>query len=540
VRSAFIAAVVLIFTLPLSANELRVEPPVVRLGEAVEISVRLEGSFAGLSSLRLPIANLTIEHGPSTSTEFSVMNGVMSRSKTFQYLARPRREGSATVGPIELAHDGRRLRLEAVTITVLPEVMPPSSEPSVPPEQRRGRGGMFVTVQADRAESYLGEQVNLTWTLYSRAPLRGFRLTAVPVMENFWTEEIPLPRQDTETVILEGEVLNKVVVRRVAVFPLRTGTFRIAPLEVLAEAMVPDDFFGGWGFFERRVEDHRLRSAMLEIAVNPLPEPAAAVGHFGMHCSAARVPQQGPVTFDVTLSGTGNLRAVNPPRFDGAVDATVEIQERELTVSRHTQPIRMTRSWRVLLFPRGAGPLQIPAMRFDYFHPENGRVESLRCREQAVAVRPSNTTAALPTPRSEEAGAGSERGAALLPSLLAPRAVGVMLSALILTGAVWAGVTRRRADSPLLEELMGFAAEPREFRRVLYERINGSGFRIPELFRDETPLGESFRALHSLLDLMEKEPWEVEPSRSELRFRTRELLRQLKRYRSSVRPPDSQ
>jgi hypothetical protein len=535
VRSAFLAAIVLIFTLPLSANQLHVEPSVVRLGEAVEISVRLEGSFAGVSSLRLPIANLTIEHGPSTSTEFSVMNGVMSRSKTFQYLARPRREGSATVGPIELAHDGRRLRLEAVTITVLPEVMPPSSEPSVPPEQRRGRGGMFVTVQADRAESYLGEQVNLTWTLYSRAPLRGFRLTAVPVMENFWTEEIPLPRQDTETVVLEGEVLNKVVVRRVAVFPLRTGTFRIAPLEVLAEAMVPDDFFGGWGFFERRVEDHRLRSAMLEIAVNPLPEAAAAVGHFGMHCSAARIPQQGPVTFDVTLSGTGNLRAVHPPRFEGAVDATVEIQQRELTVSRHTQPIRMTRSWRVLLFPREAGPLRIPSMRFDYFHPESGRVQSLQCREQAVAVRPSNTSTAPPLrARSEEGVARSERGAALLPSLLAPRAVGVMLSALILTGAVWAGVKHRRADSPLLEELMGFAREPREFRRVLYDRVNGSGLRIPELFRDETPLGESFRALHSLVDLMEKEPWEVEPSRSELRFRTREFLRQLKRYPSSV------
>jgi oxygen tolerance protein BatD len=522
----------LAFAAPLLGSGIRVEPAEVRVGDAVEIFVTLEGTFAARTAIRLPYTtNLVVEQGPSVSSNFTWTNGASQRSRTFRYVARARRAGIATVGPIDLVdREGRKLRLDRVTIVVLPDAVH-SNDPSIAIEQSRTIGGAFVTVQVDKTEPYLGEQVNLIWTLYSRDPLRGFRLTTVPVLEGFWTEEIPQTRQESEQVIVNGEILQKAVVRRIAVFPLKAGTETIAPMEVLAEILETDNFFGGWGFLERRVEDYRVRSSSVELRVKPVPAGVAAVGQFTLHCTAPNVPPQGPVTFDATVSGTGNLRAIDAPAFGGVVDAAVEVQPKTTTTSRDTQPIRMTRTWRYVMFPRTAGPLALPSLHFDYFDPASGSSGTLQCAEQHFTVTASNVVPSpSPGPRTVSVAQNPDLPAA---RNVTPIAAGV--AALLVFATVYVRRARREANAPIVDVLWAHREDPAAMRRALFELVHNAGCRPAELFAEESNLGETFRALFSIIDLMEKEPWEAEESRPELRRRARDFERELQRRQRQPR-----
>lgn len=501
------------------ANQISVEPRAVRVGERMEITVVLHDTFARTDRLGLPITNLEIDQGPSISNQYHWTGGESSRTRTYRYIARAKSVGTARVGPIDLVDEhGQRLRLDPVTIQVNPD-----DSPSVDAlASSMSRKNVFVTVEADKQQVFLGEQVVITWTLYSREPIRGFRLTSVPVLENFWAEEIPQPRQEAERIVLRGLPMHRSVIRRVALYPLRTGTQRVAPLETLAEIFLPDDFFRGWGFLDRRIEDVRVRSGALELGVRGVPTSAEAAGEFTIDCGAPVVPVKGPVSFDVTLTGTGNLRAVNAPEFQETPPAAVEVQSRDTRVLRTTQPIRMNRTWRFLLFAHGEGHLRIPPVHFDFFDTAEQRNRSIQCAGRTLRVSASNVSGAqvaksVPLPAKED----PARRVSL------PFAIGV--AALALSGAVWAGAVRSRTDSPLVETLWGRRSEPAEMRRTLHEAVNAAGLRYADLFREDSSLGEAFRALHSLIDLLEKEPWEAPTTQRELRRRIREFDREFRR-----------
>ena len=504
------------------ASEISVEPRRVRVGEPVEITVQLDDSFAHTDRLGLPITNLEIESGPSVSSEFRWSNGEASRSKIYRYIARAKGKGTARVGPIDLVdRDGRRLHLDAVSITVLPDDLPSLKDPAAALAQ--SRRGLSVTAQIDKSEVFLGEQAVLTWTLYSRSPVRGFRLTSVPVLEDFWVEEIPQTRQESEQVLVGGEIVHRTVVRRVAVYPLRTGPQAIAPLEVMAEVFLPDDFFRGWGLFERRIEDIRVRSGTMQIRVRPVPAGAAAVGELSLECGAPRVSSKGPVVMDVTLSGTGNLRSAHAPSFVHAPEAALEVQSRETRVTRDSQPIRMTRTWRFLFFPRGPGVLEIPPLQVESFDPTAARNRMLRCEAQSVNVvagYAGNTRAASSAPPRQPERPGPR-------NVNVPFAIGI--AALVVSGAVWAAAIRSRMDSSLVDAVWSRRDEPRALRRALHDAVIAAGFRPAELLSDQTSLGESYRSLHSLVDLVEKEPWEAPSVERELRRRIRELDREIRK-----------
>src|SRR5687768_12353386 len=107
------------------ANEIRVEPRTVRVGERMEITVVLHDTFARTDRLGVPITNLEIEQGPSISNQYHWSGGESSRTRTYRYIARAKSIGTARVGPIDLVDEhGQRMRLDPVTIQVNPDDSP--------------------------------------------------------------------------------------------------------------------------------------------------------------------------------------------------------------------------------------------------------------------------------------------------------------------------------------------------------------------------------------------------------------------------------
>lgn len=510
------------FALAIEASELTVSAARVTLDDSVVVTLTLEGSFAAEGPPLIPTQNLTLAGAPSVSSEFRWINGVSSRRKVFRWTARPRAAGKATVGPLLIRDEsGKQLRLAALEIEVAPETAFGSGDPDeiLRRLESLSKEAVFVLAELNTRPVTVGEQLVVTWFLYAADPIRNFQMAGSPSLADFWVEEIALGEQRPVETTVGGRVVQRLAVRRAALFPLRPGRLEIPSMEMIVEVLRPIEPFGMFGRggmspFEGSVVEVRRRSPARSIEVLPIPgeRPPDAVGSLELRCSQPGVAPVGPVSIDVELVGKGNLRAAKVPAFTQPVAGRVEVQGGLVSVERRGEEIFMRRRWKLLLFPSRGGSFVIPTLAIDTWDPELRTRRTLQCAERALAV----PEPATPSSRSSSTGAaGVQKGKRWTRLWIA-----ILLAALVALKIIF---RRSRAVTGGLEELLVLREDPRNLRRKLLEQAQQGGESASRLFEDPSEKGESFRALHSWIDLMEKEPAAAADS-SELERRARRWI----------------
>jgi len=381
VRRTFLLLALSLAT-PLFANDLTVDKQTLQLDETLTIVVSLENSFADADDLRIPLQNLELVGPPSVNSQFTWINGTTTKRKIFRFIARPKAPGGALVGPLVVnGADGQRETLPPISVQVLPDAAAGTNDPLAIFRElvATRRDPIFVVAEVDKASAYVGEEIVVTWRIYNAATVREWQLVDLPKLEDFWSEELDVRNEPQQQVALDESVVQKVVVRRVALFPLRSGTLLVAPVGV--EALVLRRTDSPFGFFEGSTFDVTRRSAPIAIDVKPLPPgpPVDAVGDVSLTCTKPVQQNGGPVVMSVALRGRANLRAAVPPHWEHALNGSVQIGEKPMTVQRTREYAEMTRTWSYLLFPARAGRFEVPALVATTFTSAGVR-QTLRCR----------------------------------------------------------------------------------------------------------------------------------------------------------------
>src|SRR5207253_5635570 len=238
VRRTFLLLALSLAT-PLFANDLTVDKQTLQLDETLTIVVSLENSFADADDLRIPLQNLELVGPPSVNSQFTWINGTTTKRKIFRFIARPKAPGGALVGPLVVnGADGQRETLPPISVQVLPDAAAGTNDPLAIFRElvATRRDPIFVVAEVDKASAYVGEEIVVTWRIYNAATVREWQLVDLPKLEDFWSEELDVRNEPQQQVALDESVVQKVVVRRVALFPLRSGTLLVAPVGV--EALV--------------------------------------------------------------------------------------------------------------------------------------------------------------------------------------------------------------------------------------------------------------------------------------------------------------
>jgi hypothetical protein len=224
---AIVAAVA--SAMPVAANEMTVDRRELHVNDLVTITVTLEGSFAAVDMLGVPLANLTVVSEPWVSSEFSWINGNVVRRKVFRYRARPLQPGAARVGPLALdGDDGQRMTLPAIELTVTSDPASGSNDVATVLQSlvSSGREPLFVIAESSAREVHVGEPVEVTWWLYNAVSVQQWQVSSIPRLDEFWTEERP-KNETVERVVVGNTVLQRLPIRRAVLFPLRSGALRI-------------------------------------------------------------------------------------------------------------------------------------------------------------------------------------------------------------------------------------------------------------------------------------------------------------------------
>ena len=398
----------LLLALNATAQELTVRAPGrVDLGRRFEVRYEVNDrasdfrgpSFKGLSVLSGPMT--------SQSTSMSIINGKTSRSSTFgfTYILQADVEGTFNIGGASCTVDGKKITCPGFTITV------EKGTQQAQPQQPNAYGGnsrqqqayaqpasssnidskqLFARASISKSNPYQGEQVILTYKIYTQVSLSQYQIDKLPGNKGFWSEDLTKDgsvKQYSETV--NGRNYQVAEIRRGALFGQESGKLTIEPLDLDVLAIVQRqrrstgsiwDLFDDPFFNPTQAVEKHLSTNSLTVNVRPLPGGApdgfnGAVGKFSAKSGVdmREVRANEAITYRLTISGSGNLMLIDAPKLNFPKVFEVYDPQIDDKISRTNSGISGSRTFEWVLIPRSQGDYEIPAFDFAYFDPSTGK-----------------------------------------------------------------------------------------------------------------------------------------------------------------------
>lgn len=407
--------------------------------------------------------------GPIQSSGMSISNGNTSQYMAVSFVLQPSRTGKFTIQGATAIIDGKQMKSNTVSVTVnnsassgsannnnnnspFPQSLfaDPFAGRSTDVEReyvlRPGENvkdkihkNLFVKVQVDKTNCYVGEPIVATYKLYTRLNSES-RVTKHPSLNGFSVYDMVDPGTDVSSVEkLNGKPFTVHIIRKTQLIPLQAGTIDLDPVEVqnvvhfvkgagrqqsgrssgntlrdLFEQMTDDNMMG-----PEIEENVTLDTRPVAITVKPLPEenkPAefnGAVGSFTLEAELTNksIAARDEATLHLTVKGKGNLPVINAPSVHWPASIEAFDPTTKEDIDKTMVPMSGSKNFDYVFTPRTPGHYTIPAIAFSYFDPSSRsykKTETALLDFQVTAATKGQGGAALPSGLSAAAhGTGS-------------------------------------------------------------------------------------------------------------------------------------
>jgi hypothetical protein len=359
----------------------------VTLGGVVTLTYRLEGGNP--TEFKEPQAQgFDYASYVSQGMEMRQFGSRFTKAITFSVSIKPKQVGTLVVQPASVVVSGSRLESDKIVIQVTDKGQAEKDF------YARIAQGLYIKVSLSKNTVYVGEQVRLTYTLYRNAstPIANLEYKTLPEYDGFW-KEVLVDRQKFQLTdeLINGERYQTGILESVILFPQKAGTFTLDPFVLHTRIPVPsrrrtnpfffdfDDFFGSYNYL-----DYDIESPITKLTVNPLPQPqpsafSGLVGKFSFTAalSAQQVEVDDAITLNATVTGTGNLRMLNPWRLQLPLGLEDYPNKTHDNVSTKSGVMQGNRRFEYLMFPRREGVFKLPELSLCFFDVETEKYITL-------------------------------------------------------------------------------------------------------------------------------------------------------------------
>ena len=376
-------------------------------GGTLSLTVTAEGGITWSADFALPEISGVQFFGGGTNQSVSYANGQTMTIVAKSYYLQVDTEEDFVIGPIVVTSDGKTCQTEPISIKVGPpaddaanpppdqtgnRTRAPTSIPSDPAQSLDGSGDdIFITLEADRNEVWVGQQLVLSFKYYRRIqPWNNPQFTA-PRTEGFWREELGQERRYRAVVKGRSYTVTEI---RYALFPTRTGELTIEP----AELAFPDQGLERFFSSRRRSGPRVLRTDPVTVTVKALPsgQPdnfsglVATQAELKSVVDRPEVPRGEPVSWTTQLVSDGFLKGfagIELPEPEGA--RSHDAGEGFVTRAEEGRLMGSVTREKVIV-PSEEGVLRIPAVELSWFDAAAGRYRIARTSPRQVSVIPSD------------------------------------------------------------------------------------------------------------------------------------------------------
>jgi hypothetical protein len=366
-----------------------------KIGESdqVEISFTFSGpDINSATGFKAPDFGsfLTIQ-GPNQSTSMQIINGAVSGSLTYSYYLRPRGIGKYAIGSAYINYKGTTLKSSPITIEVVKGSPKPTNNGNTVTDNSAAQNqeiakNLFIRAFADKQKAYVGEQVTITYKLYTRLSIAAqMQVSKLPQYQGFWCEELETPNNISFAVEnYEGKQYRVGILKKAALFPSQSGELSVTPMELNVPVQIQkkrkqtgnsifDDFFNDPFFGNAETVNYDAKSNTIKINAIPLPEnkPDSFKGAVGQYTITSELDKNTtktnePLSLKVNIFGSGNISLLTVPDLNLPAGMEKYDPKSSDQITRQGR-ISGKKSIEYLIVPRNAGRKEIPPVKFSYF-----------------------------------------------------------------------------------------------------------------------------------------------------------------------------
>lgn len=345
--------------------------------------------------------------GPSQAISSSWVNGVRSYSKTYSYTLAPTARGNFTIKQATIVIDGKTYKSSPKQVEVTAAVEKPSDQMTADDVAEES---LHLVAEVSKDDPFLNEAVSVVYKLYVSPSISvtNYRPLDNPKYNNFWSQDIPITRLSAENGTFDGKPYRYVVLKRVVLYPQKSGELEIEPLSLEVTVEVPTsrrDFFGQRMYTSTNKTVSAGRRTLNVKALPTLGKPenfGGAVGDFGFTVTTSKNNLKASESFQakVEISGKGNLKLFQLP--EPSLPGSLEVYEPEFEESVRTTLTgaqgKVSNNYTIV--PSFKGKYPIPPIAFSYFNPQTEKYNTITSDEIIINVLsgPANTDVANTIP----------------------------------------------------------------------------------------------------------------------------------------------
>tara|TARA_B100001173_G_scaffold68104_1_gene57808 strand:+ start:108 stop:1814 length:1707 start_codon:yes stop_codon:yes gene_type:complete len=315
----------------------------------------------------------SIISGPNIGSEYRFVNGNRTSSRSISWTLIAKNHGKLVIPSLNVIIGKKTLVTNSHEILVSKQ----NTEQSIK--------DLFLEVKVSKDKAYVGEQVKLTYTFYTRIASKVLS-TEFPEYNDFWVEKlfdpvgIKFTPESWDDIEIDGYSYKSLKIYEVALFPLQEGVYTLESMIMKIETKNKDSSFNRlfwddpfFDTFSQRTRAKLLVSDPVIIEVSPLsniPQNfTGAVGEFTINSSLSNsnIDEGSPTVFKVVLNGEGNLSNIGRPKIIFPDD--IDVFEGETKAEKNiSDDFSGSIIWEYNLIPRKNGIFIIDAIEIPYFN----------------------------------------------------------------------------------------------------------------------------------------------------------------------------
>lgn len=332
--------------------------------------------------------------GRSTSSSMSFVNGDMSVKRSIIYTLIAEKTGTFTIPAVTVSYKGKNYNSNSLTINVSGSDVQQQgggqgsqqNAEADSPAPQNASGNLFVDINCSKKEVFVGEQVIISASVYSRYNISGVEDVKTPGFKGFWVQDIFNPKNISfDRKYIGNKEYLYTLWQKKALFAQKTGTLEIEPYDI---TFIVSD---GWGFSRTKMS---AKSKTVKVNVKPLPagKPdgfGGAVGNFTVSISTDKTELNldEPMTVKVTVQGSGNFKLFETPKveFPSAFEK-FEPKSQE-NISANNNGISGTKTFSYMVIARQNGEFEIPGVNFSFFDPASKSYKTVSTKPLNITVK---------------------------------------------------------------------------------------------------------------------------------------------------------
>jgi hypothetical protein len=332
--------------------------------------------------------------GPFQQISQQWINGRGSFNKSYSYILLPSQKGNLTIKQASIDINGQIYKTAPVKIVVTSAIdipRDPSEEPQVSADNE-----LHLIADISKTNPYINESITIVYKLYfsNNIGITDSRELDKPKYNDFWSQNIEIKQFAVEQGQYKGENYRFIVLKKVVLYPQKSGKLTIEPLTLDLDLQLPTNRRDIFGRYQITEGNKKVSAGAKTISVRPLPEAgkpvdfSGAVGKFDFKVVPSKTTLKHGESLDllVKVSGVGNLKLFDLPK--PVVPSALEMYDpvHNEQISTPLSGMNGAMSDKYSIIPQYKGNYPIKPMSFSYFDLSSGRYRTITSPEIMIKV----------------------------------------------------------------------------------------------------------------------------------------------------------